>query len=124
MRIRDEVGFAKALKKNDHGRIDKYGGCVFFYAQHWANLMECAIVNGSKVADCADECSDRADKDLGRYGITSFQYGCAVSVLSEFWEHGEELRKWHNLKIQIKDEGERANKTGGVLNPAVLCIGS
>ena len=49
-------------------------------------------------------------------------YGCAVSALGLFWEHGEELRQWHNLKTQIKDEGEKANASGGVLNPALLTI--
>jgi len=33
-----------------------------------------------------------------------------------------ELRQWHNLKTQIKDEGEKANASGGVLNPALLTI--
>jgi hypothetical protein len=50
-------------------------------------------------------------------------YGCAVQGLAYFWEHGEELRQWHNLDTQIKDEGEQANKSGGVLNPAILTIG-
>jgi hypothetical protein len=50
-------------------------------------------------------------------------YGAAVSVLSSCWEHGEELRRWHNLDVQIHDEGEKANETGAVLNPAIMCIG-
>jgi hypothetical protein len=43
-------------------------------------------------------------------------------VLASCWEHGEELRRWHNLKTQIRDEGEKANESGGVLNPALLNI--
>jgi hypothetical protein len=39
------------------------------------------------------------------------------------WKHGEALRLWHNLKTQIRDEGEKANESGGVLNPACLSIG-
>lgn len=50
-------------------------------------------------------------------------YGCAVSILSQVWIHGEELRRWHNLDSQIGTEGEKANESGGVLNPAVLNIG-
>lgn len=45
-----------------------------------------------------------------------------IEGLSRFWEHGEALRLWHNLDTQIKNEGEIANKTGGVLNPAILNI--
>ena len=49
-------------------------------------------------------------------------YGCAVSILFQVWEYGDELRRWHNLDIQIGDEGDKANKTGKVLNPALLNI--
>lgn len=49
-------------------------------------------------------------------------YGCAVSALAKFWVHGEQLRIWHNLDIQIGNEGEKANESGGVLNPALLNI--
>ena len=47
-------------------------------------------------------------------------YGAAVFVLATCWEHGEELRRWHNVVTQIGTEGEEANKNGGVLNPALL----
>ena len=69
-------------------------------------------------SDVANECSNEADTE----GITGFMYGAAVSVLASCWEHGEELRRWHNLKTQIRDEGEKANESGGVLNPALLNI--
>jgi hypothetical protein len=46
----------------------------------------------------------------------------AVQILSEGWVHGEELRQWHNLDTQIRDEGEKANREGGVLNPTLLSI--
>ena len=49
-------------------------------------------------------------------------YGAAVSTLVAVWEHGEALRRWHNLKTQIGNEGERANASGGVLNPALLTV--
>jgi len=43
-----------------------------------------------------------------------------VSILSKCWVYGETLRKWHNLEAQISDEGEKANRDGGVLNLAIL----
>ena len=46
-------------------------------------------------------------------------YGCAVSMLAYYWKYG----CWHNLKTQVGNEGGRANKSGGVLNPALLIIG-
>ena len=53
---------------------------------------------------------------------SGFQYGAAVTTLAACWEHGDELRRWHNLKSQIGNEGEKANESGGVLNPAILNI--
>jgi hypothetical protein len=98
---------------------DDYGYAVYEYAAKWANLMEREMATGKSVALIAKDTSHEADKEIG---ITGFMYGCAVSVLAEVWEHGDELRRWHNLDIQIKDEGEKANETGGVLNPAVLNV--
>lgn len=97
---------------------DPYSARVVSYGEDWANLMEARMGKGEKIADMANDTSHEADTD----GITGFMYGAAVSALSHFWEHGEALRLWHNLKTQIKDEGEKANETGGVLNPALLCV--
>lgn len=122
MQIKDTESWNDGLVNNANGRIDDYGGSVYFFALHWANLMEAAIANDKKLEDIADETSSRADSDMGQYGVTGFQYGAAVSVLAKCWEHGEALRRWHNLKTQIGDEGEQANESGGTLNPALLNI--
>ena len=105
----------KGLEKNR----DPYGRRCYTYAADWARRMEEAMAAGAALTDCAEQASHDADTD----GITGFMYGCAVSLLAHCWVHGEELRCWHNLKIQIRDEGERANETGGVLNPALLSLG-
>jgi len=89
------------------------------YAERWARMMEARMAKGERIADIADECSHLADEE----GITGFMYGAAVSTLAAVWKHGEALRMWHNLKTQIRDEGEKANESGGVLNPACLSIG-
>jgi len=77
------------------------------------------MANGETVEDCADTASHLADSE----GITGFMYGCAVAILAKVWVHGEALRRWHNLKTQLRDEGEKANESGGVLNPALLNLG-
>lgn len=115
MTLRD----AEAWQKSYDANKDGYGGAVMTYAERWARLMESKMGNGEKLADIADDCSHLADLE----GITGFMYGCAVSVLAKVWQHGEELRRWHNLKTQIRNEGESANESGGVLNPALLNIG-
>ncbi len=98
---------------------DSYGLGVYGFAEAWARLMQAKLAEGKSIADSADDCCSLADKG---YGITGFMYGCAVSTLAHCWKHGEELRRWHNLKTQIRDEGERANESGGVLNPALLSV--
>lgn len=112
-------------------RGDLYGAIVIIAAERWAEAMEArvdAAADGEadesfSIADIAEDTFRQVDRDLGPLGLTGFQYGAAVSILSQCWEHGEELRRWHNLDIQIGDEGERANASGGVLNPALLNIG-
>jgi hypothetical protein len=115
MKLKDKSVWEQGLKNNQDG----YGRAVYRYAEKWADLMEIRIARGEVVEECAKETSHEADVE----GITGFMYGCAVSLLSHCWEHGEELRRWHNLKTQIGNEGEKANENGGVLNPAILNIG-
>ena len=116
MQIRPEAeaNWAKGKVVND----DPYGARIYSYAEDWANFMEREIAEGRTVEDCAESTSREADTD----GITGFMYGAAVSLLSQAWIHGETLRRWHNLKMQLGHEGERANESGGTLNPALLNI--
>jgi hypothetical protein len=115
-KLRDEEGWAECVKNNSG---DPYGFRILQYAADWASFMERDLIPGMQISDVAEKTSREADTD----GITGFMYGAAVSMLSEVWEHGEALRRWHNLKTQVRDEGERANETGAVLNPAILNIG-
>ena len=80
--------------------------------------MEARLAEGATIADISHETSRTADTE----GITGFMYGAAVDLLARHWEHGEELRLWHNLDTQLGTEGERANASGGVLNPAILTV--
>ena len=98
---------------------DAYGSGIFHYAEAWANLMEERIDSGEDIADMAKETSHISDTE----GITGFMYGAAVVILAKCWVYGEQLRRWHNLDVQIQHEGEEANKEGTVLNPAILNIG-
>ena len=112
--IIDQPGWDKTVTKNTDG----YGSCVVRYAARWAWLMEQRIAEGSTVADIAKQTGHDADRE----GITGFMYGCAVGILAQVWKHGEALRCWHNIDTQCGNEGEKANESGGVLNPAILNI--
>lgn len=88
MKVVDEKVYEDWKAKNTDG----YGSGVFRYAEKWANMMEEAIENGAKLEDVAKSLSHKADTE----GITGFMYGCAVSILSQCWVYGEELKVWHN----------------------------
>jgi len=97
---------------------DDYGLAVYRFSENWANLMEKRMAEGEKLEDIAKQSSSDADDE----GITGFMYGVSISLLSNYWKYGEALRRWHNVNIQIHNEGEKANESGGVLNPALLII--
>lgn len=63
------------------------------------------------IVENAEKLSHEADTE----GITGFMYGCAVSILAQCWEYGEELRKWHNKEYDYDGDG--------VVNPAILTAG-
>lgn len=114
MILKDPVTWAECVKNN----TDEYGKAVIDYTNTWARLMEVRMAKGERLEDIAEETSHQADYE----GITGFMYGCAVNFLAHCWIYGEQLRLWHNLKTQIGHEGEQANATGGVLNPALINI--
>ena len=62
------------------------------------------------IVDNAERLSHEADEE----GITRFMYGAAVSILSQCWEYGEHLRKWHNKEYGYEGDG--------VVNPAVITV--
>lgn len=64
----------------------------------------------------------RADDESKAGGITGFMAGCVASMISQCHSRGEEFRKKWNKDNQIHDEGDKANESGGVLNPAILNI--
>ena len=95
---------------------DGYSRACFTYAERWAETLENLIENSDEepfqvIIDNAEGTSHTADTE----GITGFMYGCAVSILSQCWEYGELLRKWHNKEYGYDGDG--------VVNPAILTVG-
>lgn len=64
----------------------------------------------------------RADNEIKAGGITGFMAGAVATMVSSCHSRGEEFRRKWNVANQIQDEGEKANKSGGVLNPALINI--
>lgn len=106
MKTKDEKVYLDWKEKN----TDPYGSCIFRYAERWAEMMEEQIARGKTIKEIADKTSHDADTE----GITGFMYSCAVSILTQCWEHGEKLRKWHNKEYDYEGDG--------VVNPAVITL--
>lgn len=88
------------------------------FAERWARLMQLRINQGQPLENIAEKSANDADLE----GLTGYTYGIAVTILARCWKYGEELRRWHNLSVQIGTEGEEANLTNEVLNPGLMKI--
>ena len=64
----------------------------------------------------------QAAEDVKVGGITGFMAGCVASMVSKCHTRGEEFRHKWNTDQQIGNEGDKANGSSGVLNPALLTI--
>jgi hypothetical protein len=95
------------------------------YVERWSQMMEQEIKDGfilgkfdlfiadmnELIADLLLRCNIASAEQIERLW-TKVQYGQAVNLLCNYWEHGEELRQWHNQKYHYSGEG--------VVNPAIL----
>ena len=114
MEITNKNVYDKWVENNQ----DPYGNAIIRYAVAWANAMESGMANGEELEHIAKQTSHDADIE----GITGFMYGAAVCILASCWKYGDQLRRWHNKNVQLGTEGDEANESGGVLNPALLSI--
>lgn len=109
MKLKNEKGWNEAVEVNSK---NSYSKCCIDYARKWMELMEEHLEKGEKLEDFADETSCKADEE---FGITGFMYGMAVSIISQVWEYGEQLKKWHNGQYGQPD-------SEGTVNPAILIL--
>jgi len=63
-----------------------------------------------------------ADRNIKAGGITGFMAGCVAKMVSSCHSRGEEFRTKWNTTNQLGTEGDRANESGGILNPAIIEI--
>ena len=106
-----EKDYQDWLDKN----TDPYGRGCFTFAERWAEMLESKIDEIGDAQKAIVENADRLSREADTEGITGFMYGCAVSILSQCWKYGEELRKWHNKEYGYEGDG--------VVNPAILTVG-
>lgn len=90
MNVKNQVEWNEWVNNNRN----PYGEKCVRYAESWANLMEDRISRGEELEDVASDTSYEADTEC----VSGFVYGCAVSMISQCWEHGERFRLWHELE--------------------------
>ena len=112
MPIVNAAAWKKAVEIND----DPYGKACVDVARRVMKLLDKQQDFDTHKIIC------KADKDVEAGGITGFMAGCVASMVSKVHSRGDEFRRKWNTDNQIKDEGEKANETGDVLNPALLTI--
>ena len=112
LEFKDDEAKASWEKWVEINSNDDYSSGVVTYARRWAKYMQHLMTKHNKpLHQIANKASHVSDID----GITGFQYGVAVAILSKCWKYGEELRKWHNKEYGQED-------CDGVVNPALLTI--
>lgn len=92
----------------------RYTRCIVKFASCWGKHMQSIMNNPEKSLELIAHESSYASNING---ITVYMYGCAVAILAECWKYGEQLRKYHNTQYGCPD-------AEGVINPAVICIGT
>lgn len=112
MPITNQKDWDECVKNNQ----DPYGKACVDVAREVMRVLDKA-----KEFDCHRIICD-ADKKVKAGGLTGFMAGCVAQMVSGCHSRGEEFRQKWNLDTQIQHEGEVANKSGGVLNPAILNI--
>lgn len=109
IKIGKEKEFEQFVEINSQ---DFYSLGIVNYVKRWAELMEEEIEKGKNVFEIAEQTSYIADTD----GITLWMYGTAVMVLSQVWEYGEDLKKWHNGQYDYNGDS--------VVSPAIWVLKS
>lgn len=114
MPIIDNEKWESWVKNNN----DSYGKCCVDVSREVMRILD----NGKDFDTHKIICE--ADANIKAGGITGFMAGCVAQMVSKCHNRGEEFRiKW-NKDNGISDEGEKANKSGGVINPALLTVSS
>lgn len=79
-------------KYADVNNTNPYGECIITFCKTWAGEMEKVLAKGKKLKKVWQELAHKVSDDMGTWGLTMAQFGCACQVLIECWEHGEELK--------------------------------
>ena len=93
LEFKDDEAAQKWAKFVAANSQDGYSYSVVIYALRWAKYMQHIMKKHNKtVFQIAQSTSLAANLT----GTTSYRYDAAVTILSQCWKYGEDLRKWYN----------------------------
>lgn len=102
---------------------DPYGKCCVDVARRVMQILDENPArpirkNGNKFSPY--EIIVQANHEIKAEGITGFMAGCVAQMVSNCHTRGSEFRRAWNLSYQIHVEGKKANRSGAILNPALI----
>jgi len=68
-----------------------YGSQVFDYAEAWAERMEKEKGMRKRIKKICETISYEVAED---FGLSAFQFGCAIQVLIRCWKYGRKLKPY------------------------------
>ena len=112
MNLKDKNSWNECVKNN----TDPYSKCCVDVARRVMEILDKGEAFDTYEIIC------QAEDDIKTGGITGFMAGAVAQIVSQCHIRGEEFRKKWNIDNQLRDEGEKINEEGGVINPALLTL--
>lgn len=119
MPITDNDKWNKWVERNQD---DPYSKCCVDVAREVMRILDDTIELTGNLQLDVHPLICQAAKNIDSGGITGFMAAMVAEMVSKCHSRGEEFRKAWNINNQVGDEGEKANESGGVLNPAILVV--
>ena len=100
----DKVAAYLELKANN---TDGYGTMIMNAAELWGANMENELAQGASLEAAALS----TERQSLRGDFSGSMYGFVISVLSEFWERGEDFRNWYEHRYDyLREDYENSDE--------------
>ena len=109
-----ESEYAAYKERNSH---DGYSKAIVTWGEDLTRILESKLEEGKELESCIADAVRQSDN-----GYTGFMYDCMISAVTEFWEHGSTILRWHNRKYKPAEEADELSKEGKQVLTTVFSI--